>query len=200
MKTEILFFMTLFALYSCQTLYFFKEQFKLEVSKIKPVIADKSIEKLVTKVAKTYTVEHSHTIKAVDINDVFKTCNLDFEINLANSKILPASDHQIAHIIVGGLIIPGQEYVKRKNDLWRSSVGVVIDYEFGTVPNTVYLLTYDLSVHFDKTSFEQKAGMSLDDIDDRTLASSIFYNALLTIIEKEIEPIKEATKKVVEEK
>ena len=54
----------------------------------------------------------------------------------------------------------------------------------------MYILTYELAVHFDKQSFEQKAGTDLSSIDDRVLANAIFYNALLNIIEKEIEPIK----------
>ena len=54
----------------------------------------------------------------------------------------------------------------------------------------MYLLTYELAVHFDKQSFEQKAGTDLSSIYDHVLANSIFYNALLSIIEKEIEPIK----------
>ena len=188
MKFTLLFFSMVWSLYSCQTLYFFKEQFKSEVEKIKPEIEDRALDKLINKVAKTYTLEWSHTIKAVDLSNILKTCTLDFEINLVKSPILPASDHLIAHIIVGGLIIPGQEQVKRKNDLWRCSVGVVIEY--GEIPNTVYLLTYELAVHFDKQSFEQKAGTDLTSIDAHVLANSIFYNALLSIIEKEIEPIK----------
>ena len=151
MKFELLFFAMIWSLYSCQSLYHFKNQFKSEVAKIKPVIADKALEKLIHKVAKTYTMEWSHTIKAVDLSNIFKTCNLDFEINLVQSPVLPASDHLIAHIIVGGLIIPGQEQVKRKNDLWRGSVGVVINY--GNDPNTVYILTYDLGVHFETEKY-----------------------------------------------
>ena len=189
MKLTLLFLSMILSLYSCQTLYFFKEQFKSEVEKIKPVIADKGMDKLINKVAKTYSLEWSHKIKAVDLSNILKTCTLDFEINLVKSPILPASDHLIAHIIVGGLIIPGQEQVKTKNDLWRGSVGVVIEY--GEIPNTVYILTYELAVHFDKESFEQKAGTDLSSIDDHhVLANAIFYNALLSIIEKEIEPIK----------
>ena len=191
MKFTLLFLAMVWSLYSCQTLYFFKEQFKSEVEKIKPEIEDRALDKLINKVAKTYTLEWSHTIKAVDLSNILKTCTLDFEINLVKSPILPASDHLIAHIIVGGLIIPGQEQVKRKNDLWRCSVGVVIEY--GEIPNTVYLLTYELAVHFDKQSFEQKAGTDLTSIDAHVIADAIFYNALLSIIEKEIEPIKGVT-------
>ena len=195
MKNTLLILAIVWSLYSCQSLYFFKKQFKEEVEKIKPVIEDKALEKLIHKVAKTYTMEWSHTIKAVDLSNILKTCHLDFEINLVKSPVLPASDHLIAHIIVGGLIIPGQEQVKRKNDLWRGSVGVVINY--GNDLNTVYLLTYDLGVHFDKQSFEQKAGADLSSIDDHALADAIFYNTLLSIIEKEIEPIKASIDKDV---
>ena len=191
MKYTLLFFAMVWSLYSCQSLYYFKNQFKKEVAKIKPEIADKALEKIINKVAKTYTMEWSHTIKAVDLSNILKTCHLDFEINLVQSPVLPASDHLIAHIIVGGVIIPGQEQVKRKNDLWRGQVGVAIKY--GNIPNTVHILTYDLGVHFDKQSFEQKAGTDLSSIDDHVLADAIFYNTLLSIIEKEIEPIKVIT-------
>ena len=191
MKFELLFFAMVWSLYSCQSLYFFKKQFKAEVEKIKPEMADRALDKLINKVAKTYKMEWSHTIKAADLSNILKTCTSDFEVNLVKSPVLPASNHLIAHIIIGGLIIPGQEQVKRKNDLWRGSVGVVIEY--GNIPNTVYILTYELAVHFDRESFEKKAGTDLSSVDDRVLANAIFYNALLSIIEKEIKPIKVAT-------
>ena len=188
MKSEIVLFLTLLAIYSCQTQYFFKEKFKEEVNKMKPEIKDKNIEKVITKVAKSYLVEYQHTIKSVDLRNILKTCHLDFEINLVKRKDLPASNHQIGHIIVGGLLIPGREYARPKNDLWKCTVGVVIKYE--NDPNKVSILTYYLSTHFDKSSFTEKSGANLSEISDRTLANAIFYNKLLSIIEKDIEPIK----------
>ena len=109
-----------------------------------------------------------------------------FEINLIESEDLPASNHLIAHIIVGGLIIPGQEYKPRKNDLWAGNVGVAIKKD----SETVYSLVYDLRVHFDKTSFTEKAGVDLSEVDEELMVHSIFYNKCLEIAEKEMEPIK----------
>ena len=99
---------------------------------------------------------------------------------------MPASNHLIAHIIVGGLIIPGQEYKPNKNDLWAGNVGVAIKKD----SETVYSLVYDLRVHFDKKSFTEKAGIDLSEIDKDLIIHSIFYNKYLEIAEKEMEPIK----------
>ena len=154
----------------------YKNQFLTEIESFKPKIEDKNTEKLVTKIARTYTVESSYTNKVVDLDNIFDTCHLDFEINLVKSSILPASNHLIAHIIVGGLIIPGQKPVQRKNDLWAANVGVALEKD----SKTVYSLIFDLKVHFDKESFMQKLGQDLD-IDERVLVNSIFYNKCLEI-------------------
>jgi hypothetical protein len=154
----------------------YKTQFLTEIESFRPKFLDKNTEKLVTKVAKTYTVESSYTNKEVDLDNVFSNCHLDFEINLVQSSILPASDHLINHIIVGGLLIPGQEPVQRKNDLWAGNVGVVLEKDF----RTVYSLVFDLRVHYDKESFLQKLGVDLD-VDDRTLVNAIFYNKCLDL-------------------
>ena len=127
-------------------------------------------------------VQSSYTNKVVDLNHIFNTCHLDFEINLVKSDVLPASNHLIAHIIVGGLIIPGQEQKPIKNDLWAANVGVVLENDL----NTVYSLIYDLKVHFDKKSFVEKSGLDLDNISEETLVNSIFYNKCLEIAEKEM--------------
>ena len=185
MKFTLVFLMMALSLISCQ-LYSFKNEFMAEVEKMKPQIKDKSLEKIISKIASTYNVEMSNTIKTVDLNDVFKTCHLDFEINLVKSKNLPASNQQIGHIIVGGLLRPGMPRPQIKNDLWRCTVGVAKSKN----SNTVSLLTYFLSVHFDKTSFVEKAGVELPDIDERVLANAIFYNKLLKVIKSErIQPI-----------
>ena len=189
MKFELLFFAMVWSLYLCQSLDLFKEQFEEEVEKIKPKIADKALEKLINKVAKTYPIEWSSTIKAVDLSNIIKTCNLDFEVNLVKSPVLPASDHLISQIIIGGLIIPGEEEKEMENYLWSGQVGVAIKY--GNIPNTVYLLTYNLRLHFDKESFEKKAGTKISSVSDDDLANAIFYNTLLSIIENEIEGVKE---------
>ena len=185
MRSTLVLLMMVLSLISCQ-LYTFKKEFTLEVEKMKPQIKDKSLEKIISKVASSYNVEVSNTMKTVDLNNVFKTCHLDFEINLVKSKKLPASNQQIGHIIVGGLIIPGRPRPKIKNDLWKCTVGVAKAKGL----NTVSLLTYFLSVHFDKTSFVQKAGVDLPDIDERVLANAIFYNKLLKVIKNErVQPI-----------
>ena len=167
-------------------IYKFKDQFIEEINKFKPDFGDKVLEKTITKIAKTYTVEASFTNKVIDLNNIFDTCHLDFEINLVKSEELPASNHLIAHIIVGGLIIPGQEYKPRKNDLWAGNVGVAIKKD----SETVYSLVYDLRVHFDKTSFTEKAGVDLSEVDEELMVHCIFYNKCLEIAEKEMAPIK----------
>ena len=177
--------MMILSLISCQ-LYSFKDIFKNEVEKMKPEFKDKNQEKIISKIANTYNVEMSSTLKTVDLNHVLNNCRLDFEINLVRSKDLPASNHQIGHIIVGGLIIPGMPRPNIKNDLWKCTVGVA-DVK-GT--NTVSLLTYFLSVRFDKDSFAQKAGIDLADVNEKVLAKAIFYNKLLKVIKSEpIQPI-----------
>ena len=180
MKSALICLMMILSLISCQ-LYTFKDKFILEVEKMKPQINDKSLEKIISKIASTYNVEMSNTLKTVDLKNVIRTCHLDFEINLVRSKTLPASNHQIGHIIVGGLIRPGQPRPKIKNDLWRCTVGVA--QAKGT--NTVSLLTYFLSVHFDITSFAEKAGVDLTGINERDLAQAIFYQKLLKVIKNE---------------
>ena len=38
-----------------------------------------------------------------------QNCNLDFEVRLVRSFLLPASDHQIAHINIGGALMSKDE-------------------------------------------------------------------------------------------
>ena len=187
MEKFLIFFIMIWSFcFSELPIYKFKDQFIEEINKFKPDFGDKVLEKTITKIAKTYTVEASFTNKVVDLNNIFDTCHLDFEINLVESEDLPASNHLIAHIIVGGLIIPGQEYKPRKNDLWAGNVGVAIKKD----SETVYSLVYDLRVHFDKTSFIEKAGVDLSEVDEELMVHSIFYNKCLEIAEKEMAPIK----------
>ena len=187
MEKFLIFFIMIWSLYFCQLpLDKFKDQFLEEINKFKPDLGDKVLEKTITKIAKTYTVEASFTNKVVDWNNIFDTCHLDFEINLVKNEDLPASNHLIAHIIVGGLIIPGQEYKPNKNDLWAGNVGVAIKKD----SETVYSLVYDLKVHFDKKSFTEKAGVDLSEVNEDLIVHSIFYNKCLEIAEKEMEPIK----------
>ena len=180
MKKFLLFFIMLLPLFSCQLpLNEFKDQFILEINKFKPNFGDKTLEKAITKIAKTYFVESSYTNKIVNLNNILDNCGLDFEVNLVKSETFPASDHLIAHIIVGGLIIPGETPKKNKNDLWASYVGVTLKKD----ETNVYSLVYDLRVHFEKSTFIEKSGLNLSDIDERDLVKSIFYNKCLEIME-----------------
>ena len=108
MKQEFILFIALLSLFTCQSLGLFKEQFLFEINKFKPSLKDKNLEKIIVKFAQLYTVEYSHTVKTVDLKNIMKTCNLDFEIKLVQSDPLPASNHQINHINIGGRLIPGQ--------------------------------------------------------------------------------------------
>ena len=187
MERSLILFIMIWSIYLCQLpLDKFKEQFLEEINKFKPDFRDKVLEKTITKVAKTYDVEASFTNKVVDLNNIFDTCHLDFEINLVKTENLPASNHLINHIIIGGLIIPGQEYKPNKNDLWAGNIGVAIKKD----SENVYSLIYDLRVHYDKTSFTEKAGVDLSEVDEELIAYSIFYNKCLEIAEKEMTPIK----------
>ena len=163
----------------------FKDQFLLEIEKFKPNLTDKNLEKMITKIAKTYFVEERHTNKVVDLNHILANCGLDFETKLVKSSTLPASAHLINHIIKGGLIRPGQQPVRTKNDLWMAYVGVVLKKD----SQHVYSLLFDLRVHFEKSTFIQKSGLYLKDIDERVLVNSIFYNKCLEIAERVMSPI-----------
>ena len=190
-------FIMLLPLFSCNLpLSGYKNQFIVEINKFKPNFNDKALEKTVTKIAKTYSVEYSLTNKIVDLDHIFNNCHLDFEINLVQSETLPASNHLIAHIIVGGLIIPGQTPKKNKNDLWAANVGVAIKKD----EETVYSLVYDLKVHFDKTSFMEKSGLDLSDINENELVNSIFYNKCLEIAEKQMTPLIVIDDEIIKEK
>ena len=75
----IKFFIMLLPLISCQlSLNNYKNQFIVEINKFKPNFNDKALEKMITKIAKTYLVESSYTNKIVDLNNILKTCHLDF--------------------------------------------------------------------------------------------------------------------------
>ena len=163
----------------------FKDNLILEVNKLHPNIEDKNLENQILKISKEYLVNSSKNIKQVDKNDVFKFCNLDFEINLVNSKILPASNHLIGHIIVGGLRRPGINPAARPhpNDLWRCSFGVAVEKD----SKFVDLLTYGLETHLNEDTFNeacQKAGVNLkrEEVEERLLANAIFYNYGLKLI------------------
>ena len=186
MNKSLIIFFVLLSLYSSQLLLnSFREEFLNEVNKFKPEFKDKALDKEITKIAKTYSVESYYTNQIVDLNHIFNTRHLDFEINLVKSKNLPASDHLISHIIERGLIIPGEDPKQTKNDLWAANVGVVLEKD----SESVYSLIYDLRVHVDKDSFAQKTGLDLTEVDEEDLVNSIFYNECLEIAENQMADI-----------
>ena len=188
MKQEFILFISLLPLFTCQSLGLFKEQFLLEINKFKPSLKDKNLEKIIVKFAQLYTVEYSHTVKTVDLKNIMKTCNLDFEIKLVQSDPLPASNHQINHINIGGLLIPGQK--PKYRNFWAATIGVVIknNGEF----NSVYSLMYRLKVDFNKVTFMKTAGLDLTNVDERVLVNYIIYNQCLKIYNEELLPVKSA--------
>ena len=186
MEKSLVFFIMFWSLCFCQLpLHQFREQFLKEINKFKPNFGDKVLEKTITKAAKSYPIEAIFTNKVVDLNNILKTCYLDFEINLVKSENLPASNHSIKHLIVGGVLLPGEEYQPIKSELWAGNVGVVIRKD----SNTVYSLIYDLTVHFDKTSFTEMSGLDISEDNKNLIIHSIFYNKCLEIAETEMKPI-----------
>ena len=179
--------LALLSLYSFQSLGLFSEQFLKEINKIKPIALykDKVLSKMISKYFKLYKMEKSHTVKTVDLANIYETCNLDFEVNLVKG-FLPASDHQINHINIGGVLTPGQtpHYVNK----WVCTVGVAIE-NLGE-PNSVYSLLYNLSTTFSKSSLLKDSGIDLSDIDETELVNYFFYTELLKIYNEEILPIK----------
>ena len=117
-----------------------------------------------------------------------KNCHLDFEINLVQAKILPSSNNQIGHPIIGGLRRPGMNLHPKKhmNDLWKCTIGIAVEKDI----NNIELLTYFMDAHLNEDTFEdarKKSGIKLErnDIDERTLANAIFYHQGLNIIQNE---------------
>ena len=167
----------------------FKEYLIKEINELKPKIEnDKSLENSLLSLAKEYIVTSSKNIKSVEKKNIMKNCNLDFEINLVESKTLPSSNHQIGHIIVGGLRRPGinPPVKKHMNDLWKCSIGIAVEKDI----NTIELLTYVLDAHLNEDTFKEackKSGNNLqrEEIDERILANTIFYCEGLNIIKKE---------------
>ena len=147
---------------------------------------DKTLNKVINKFIKLYKIEKSSSLKTVDLNNIHKTCNLDFEIELVQRKPLPASDHQIGHINIGGLIIPGQ--TPHYTNKWTCTIGVVI--KNNSQNNSVYSLMYNLASTFNKNTLIKDSGLDLSSIDERDLVNYFFYTELLRIYNEEILPIK----------
>ena len=189
MSNRIILLLSLWSLYSCVSYGLFAEQFLQESYKIKPTFAtkEKILTKVISKYIKSYVVEiESKSLKTVDLDNIHENCNLDFEIELVQSPKLPASNHQIAHINIGGLLRPGQP-ANYKN-FWSCYIGVVI--EGNEEPNTVHSLLYHLTVDFKKSDLVKDSGLDLDDIDERDIASYLFYIECLRIYNEELSPIK----------
>ena len=168
----------------------FKEKLIEEINKLKPNIENnKSLENSILSISQNYLVNYSKTIKTVEKADVMKNCSLDFEINLVQNKILPSSNHQIGHIIVGGLRRPGIKPPAKKhlNDLWKCTIGVAVEKD----EKNIELLTYFLDTHLNDDTFNEacnKAGINniqRNDIEERMLANAIFYHEGLKIIKNE---------------
>ena len=180
--------LVLISLYSCQSLGLFSQQFLIELNRIKPtfILKDRTLAKMISKYFKLYKFEKSHTVKTVDLNNVYDTCNLDFEVELVQQS-LPASDHQINHINIGGLLIPGQ--TPHYTNKWVCTLGVAL-VNIGK-KNSAYSLLYHLSTTLNKSTFMKDSGLDLTDIDERDLMNYFFYIQLLKIYNEEILPIKE---------
>ena len=172
-----------------ETKKLFKEKLIEEINKLKPIIEEnKSLEISILSLSKEYTVNNSKTVKIVEKRNVMKNCNLDFEINLVQSKTLPSSNHQIGHPIVGGLRRPGLNPPAKKhlNDLWKCTIGIAVEKDI----NNIELLTYFLDTHLNEDTFNgalNKSGIKIqrEEIDERMLASAIFYHEGLKIIKNE---------------
>ena len=188
MKSGVVLLLALFSLISCQSLGLFHEQFLKEIYTFKPKIEDKykDLFQAILKYSKLYKMEESRTVKTVDLNNIYDSCNLDFEINLVQVTPLPASDHQINQINIGGVIIPGQK--RKYKNYWALTIGVVIN-NLGE-EDSVYSLLYHINLDFNKIDFMRESGLDLTDIDERLIVDYILYMESYRIYEEEILPIK----------
>ena len=190
MSGRFILLLSLWSLYSCVSLGLFAEQFLQESSKIKPIFAeeDKVLIKVISKYIQSnkVVVEAEKTLKTVDLDNILENCNLDFEIELVQTPKLPASNHHIAHINIGGLLIPGQP--RNYKNFWSCYIGVVIK-GIGE-PNKVYSLLYHLTVDFSINEFIKDSGLDLKQINEKDIASYLFYLECLRIYNEELSPVK----------
>ena len=159
-----------------------KNQFIEELNKMKPNLEDKDLNNKILQISKNFQVEHSKKDLTFPKNEVMNHCNLDFDINLVNNKNHPCSNHNIGHIIIGGLRIPGMKMKKNQNDLWKGSLGVCIEKN-----NISHLITYEFNVHLNDDTYNdacKKGNINLkrNDINDHFLIQSIFYNKGIELI------------------
>ena len=111
---------------------------------------------------------------------------LDFEIKLVQSETLPASNHEINQISIGGAIQPGQ--AQKFSNFWKAIIGVVIK-NLGE-EDSVYSLLYHIKLEFNKTDFMRYSGLDLTNIDDELIVYYILYKECYRIYEEELLPIK----------
>ena len=172
-----------------ETQKIFKEKFIEEINKLKSNVENaKDLSSSILSLGKEYLVNYTKSTKIVNKKDVMKNCHLDFEINLVQAKLLPSSNNQIGHPIIGGLRRPGMNPPPKKhmNDLWKCTIGIAVEKDI----NSIELLTYFMDAHLNEDTFEEarkKSGIKLErnDIDERTLANAIFYHQGLNIIQNE---------------
>ena len=178
--------LSLLSLYSCYiSLGLFAPQFYKEIDRFKYIIYNDSLDRSLREYTKTLKVGKEYNLKHVDLNNIEKTCNLDFEIELVQSFDLPASNHQINHINVGGALI--SKITQTYNNYWKATIGVVL--EDTAEPNYVHLLVYHVIADFSKSGFEEYLNRKLD-MDELDLVHAFFYNICFDIYENELLPIK----------
>ena len=179
-------FLSLLSLYSCQSIGLFHEPFLQEINKFKTNIESYLLKNAVNDYIKTIKITKNRSIKTVDLSNVFANCNLDFEINLVKSLVLPASNHQIAHINIGGALMNKTEKPKFIN-YEACKIGVAIK---GSEPNTVYSLMYDITFEFNRTYFNEVYNMNLTYDDEGEVIRYIFYTVAYEIYIFNIFPVK----------
>ena len=183
---RFLLLLSLLSLYYCYiSLGLFAPQFYKEIENFKYEIYNDSLDRALREYVKTIKIGKESTLKHVDLAHIPDTCNLDFEIELVQSFDLPASNHQINHINIGGALILG--VIPTYKNYWKATIGVVL--EDTAEPNYVHSLLYHLTVDFNKSDFEQYLGRNLD-IDELDLVHAVFYNKCLEIYLNELLPVK----------
>ena len=181
----VLLILALFSLTSCQSPGLFHEPFNQEMVTFKPQFEDQEYFEQLKKYAKTVKVEKSRTIKTVDLKNIEDTCKSDFEIQLVQMKPLPASNHQINHFNIGG-VVPGQK--ASSQNLWLLTIGAVVK-NLGE-ENSVYSLVYNLKINFDIDDYMNFFNIDSLNINERPIVEFIFYMECVRIYEEELLPIK----------
>ena len=185
MKSFLL-LLSLLSLCSCYiSLGLFAPQFYKEIEKFKYEIYNDYLDRALREYVKTIKIGKESTLKHVDLDHITDTCKLDFEIELVQRFDLPASNHQINHINVGGALI--SKITQAYNNYWKATIGVVL--EDTAEPNYVHLLVYHVIADFSKSGFEEYLNKKLD-MDELDLVHAFFYNICFNIYENELLPIK----------